>query len=1161
MSMNTTNHAHLLIPMIIEGHTIQAMLDSGAQGNYISPNLVNRLQLLWKNKDEPYRLRTVEGELVDYGHGIVDMETAPLPTIIGGKRHNLKLDITDISTHNVILGIPWLRASNPRVNWVTGQLQWDTPGSESVNEKRVKVTPSHDTTKKGALRIYVITKEPKPVHNERIPEEYLQYGKLFSDELETGLPIHGKWDHEIPLKPGTEPRFHKIYPLNEEKSKALDKYLEENLRKGYIRPSTSPAGYPILFVPKKNGKLRMCVDYRQLNEITIKNRYPLPLMAELQDKLYGAKYFTTLDLKGAYNLIRIKDGEEWKTAFRTKRGLYEYLVMPFGLTNAPASFQTMINNVLREYIDMFVVVYLDDILIFSTTLKEHKEHVHQVLRKLQDANLLVESDKCEFHKQHVKFLGYEITPGFIGMDPDKVKAVREWPAPTNVKEVRAFLGFVNFYRRYVKNFGGIGIPLTDLTKKDHPFIWGTKEQAAFEDIRGRILMNPIHAMPNPKRPFEVETDASDWALGGQLGQRDDEGRLHPVAFFSKKLHGPELNYPIHDKELMAIIEAFKEWKHYLSGTEATVKVYTDHKNLTSFTTTKELNKRQIRWYEFLSEYNFEIIYRKGSENGRADALSRREDLKSPTEVQRAAILRTSDEGTLKLGSQQIVATWKVEPDQEWNQRIRSAYSKDEVAMNWETNPGMSKEQDTLLFHERYYVPKELQEELVKELHEHPLHGHQGVYKTLTRTKRTWDFPGLRKVTQEVVRNCDICNKAKSNRHAPYGKLQPIPPPGKAWDVVALDFVVKLPPSKEPMTNATYDSILVITEKLTKYGYFIPYKESSTTQDLAYAFIRVIASQHGLPKQLISDRDKLFTSKFWKSLMQQLGVKHSLSTAFHPQTDGQTERLNQTLEQYLRCYVNHEQNNWVTLLPAAQWAYNSSDNESIGMSPFKANYGYEPNLTVQQAQKDVPTAQKLAQDLEKIHTHLQQEWMFLQNRMKHYADKKRLEGPTLKEGDKVYLLRRNIKTKRPSNKLDWKKIGPFKIAKKISATNYKLSLPQTMRIHPTFHISLLEPAPQNAKLETQIEVDNEQEYEVERILDDRTNQQEQEYLVKWKGYEHSENTWEPKSHLKECPQLLQQYHRISHSNPPHQNPRQTERSPRTPTPGPGRRTRQRNSDQS
>ncbi|OAQ63783.1 pol protein [Purpureocillium lilacinum] len=243
-----------------------------------------------------------------------------------------------------------------------------------ITEKRVnskkRDTPSNES--KEALRIYVITKEPKPVRSERIPEEYRQYGKLFSDELETGLPEHSRWDHEIRLEPGSKPRIHKIYPLNEEKTKALKEYLAENLKKGYIRPSTSPAGFPILFVPKKNGKLRMCVDYRQLNNITIKNRYPLPLITELQDKLHGAKYFTTLDLKGAYNLIRIKEGEEWKTAFRTRQGLYEYLVMPFGLTNAPASFQTMINDVLREYLDIFVVIYLDDILIFSENLEKHR---------------------------------------------------------------------------------------------------------------------------------------------------------------------------------------------------------------------------------------------------------------------------------------------------------------------------------------------------------------------------------------------------------------------------------------------------------------------------------------------------------------------------------------------------------------------------------------------------------------------------------------------------------------------------------------------------------------------------------------------------------------------------------------------------------------------
>ncbi|XWX00660.1 hypothetical protein V2A60_008681 [Cordyceps javanica] len=507
-------------------------------------------------------------------------------------------------------------------------------------------------------RIYVITRESKASTTE-IPEEYSKYSKLFSDELETGLPEHSRWDHEIKLQPGTEPTFNKIYPQNPEQDAALEEYLEEMLRKGYIRPSESPAGHPVLWVPKKNGKLRPCIDYRPLNKITIKNRYPLPLMIEIRDKVGKARWFTTLDLKGAYNLIRMKEGHEWMTAFRTTRGHYEYLVMPFGLTNAPATFQTMIDTVLRKQIGVFVVVYLDDILIYSNTLEEHKQHVHEVLQTLQDNKLLVEAAKCKFHQSSVQFLGFIITHGEVQMCQDKIIAIKEWPTPTNVRDVRAFTAFVNFYRKFLKGYGDVSRPLTDLTKKDVEFKWTEKEEKSFTTIKELVTQEPVMKTPDPERPYEVETDASDYALGGQLGQRDDEGRLHPVAFFSQKLHGPELNYGIHDKELMAIIQCFKEWRHYLVGAKHKIKVYTDHKNLTSFLTTKDLNKRQIRWYETLTDYDFEIIYRKGSENGRADALSRREDLKSEEQVDNAPLLRATKDGNLVLGTREIDITWQL----------------------------------------------------------------------------------------------------------------------------------------------------------------------------------------------------------------------------------------------------------------------------------------------------------------------------------------------------------------------------------------------------------------------------------------------------------------------------------------------------------------------
>ncbi|KAM3547144.1 hypothetical protein MY1884_009710, partial [Beauveria asiatica] len=781
-----------------------------------------------------------------------------------------------------------------------------------------------------------------------IPEEYSKYSKLFSGELETGLPEHSRWDHEIKLQPGKEPRFQKIYPQNPEQDKALKEYLEEMLRKGYIRPSESPAGYPILWVPKRNGKLRPCIDYRQLNDITIKNRYPLPLITEIRDKVGQARWFTTLDLKGAYNLIRMKDGHEWKTAFRTTRGHFEYLVMPFGLTNAPATFQTMIDNVLRKQLDNFVVVYLDDILIYSDTLEEHKKHVHEVLQVLQDNNLLVEPTKSKFHQQKVEFLGYEITPGHIRMSPSKIEDVRDWPAPTNVREVRGFLGFANFYRRFIRKFGEITIPLTDLTKKDKTFEWTKKEEEAFQALKERILEEPVLITADPNKPFEVETDASDFAVGGQLGQRDEEGRLHPVAFLSKKLHGPELNYGIHDKELMAIIQAFKEWRHYLVGANYKVKVYSDHKNLTSFTTTKELNKRQIRWYETLTDYDFEILYRKGTLNGRADALSRREDLKSEGIPIEHPMLKYDENGNLVLGTRELSMTWKAEPDDTWMRRIESHIKKDSYLNSKDTNPHVTRKGETYLYNERQYVPRVLQEQLVKEIHEHPLHGHQGVGKTISRLRRSYDFPESRKRVQEVVNKCDVCRKAKASRHAPYGELQPIPPPERAWQTVTMDFIVKLPKSKEPMTGAVYDSILVIVDKLTKYAYYIPYMESSDAKDLAYMFFKTVVAQHGLPTKLISDRDKLFTSNFWKCLMETMKIKQSLSTAFHPQSDGQTEILNQILEQYLRSFINYRQDDWVVWLPLAQWAYNSSEIDNMKMSPLKANYGFDPTIEIHAA---------------------------------------------------------------------------------------------------------------------------------------------------------------------------------------------------------------------
>ena len=323
----------------------------------------------------------------------------------------------------------------------------------------------------------------------------------------------------------------------------------------------------------------------------------------------------------------MKEGEEWKTAFQTRYWHYKYTVMPFGLTNAPATFQALINTTLCKYLDIFVTAYLDDILIYTKgTLKEHIQEVKKVFKALQEADIGLQLDKCKFHVKTVKFLGSIITINGIQMDNEKVKAIRELPEPRNLKEVQAFLGFANFYQRFIQEYSQICTPLTKMTKKEQPFHCECEQREAFEKLKKKFILAPILASFNLERKIILKTNASDQALGSCLSQSDAERQLHPVAYRSRKFSGPELNYDVHDKELLVIVNAFEEWQAYLEGSRQPIVVYSDHKNLSYFTTTKKLNRQQVRWAELLASYNFQIHYRKGSENGQADALSQRSDL-------------------------------------------------------------------------------------------------------------------------------------------------------------------------------------------------------------------------------------------------------------------------------------------------------------------------------------------------------------------------------------------------------------------------------------------------------------------------------------------------------------------------------------------------------
>ena len=942
--------------------------------------------------------------------------------------------------------------------------------------------------------------------------QYAKYSRLFENPEDfRALPEHQPWDHEINLKEGKNLPTQKLRRHRYDNTRTLEEYAQMALKKGWLRPSKSPVASNMHVAYKKDDpKGRPCGDFRELNEATIRDQYPLPNAQYLRDKLAKAKKFTKLDQRSAFNLIRIKEGHEWMTAVLFPSGLYEHTVMPFGLMNAPATCQRQNDNILREYLGKFVICYLDDILVYSENDEDHETHVKLVLDALLKVDSRLKLSKCEFGVIETLFLGYVIRPGQMSIDPEKIQRIKDWPEPQNVTDVQSFLGFGNFCRQFIGGYSEITTPLSQLTRKGVLFLMGPKEKAAMEELKKRFTEEPVIHSFFEDRPSILQTDASDTCSGAVHLQPDENGKLHPVAYYSEKHSPAEQNYDIYEKELMAGVKALRHWKIYLLGAKFPVTWHTDHMNLRGFMTTKVLdNRRLARWAEELSHYDLVIKHIPGKDNVIADALSRQPGYEGDKVYKDVAILKEDENGNLVQNIKAIALTRVQGP---WDEDIRKAQGKTSANADYQNG--------------KLVVPEGFAKEFIQKFHEAPAHGHQGSRRTLGRIKQHYHIDKAAALVKEVVKECDICIRNKAARHAPYGLMGTTPIPGTPWKSVQWDFIVKLPPSRDPMTGVVYDSILVIVERLTKYMVCIPYKESSSAEELSFAFLREVVAHHGMPEEIISDRDKLFTSKFWTALTAYLGVKRKLSTAFHPQTNGGTERMNQVIEAYLRCYVNYKQDNWVSLLPLAQFAYNSSITDTTKVSPFYANFGYELSAYNEPHSTNIDNqlARTQADEIKELHKELAEELRFVAEKSALYYNAKRSQEPTLKEGDKVYLLRRNIKTQRPSDKLDHKKLGPSRIKQVKGRLNYELALPKNMNIFPVFHVSLLEKAPLNAPPapETPIQpINPEAEYEVEEILDHKLIRNKLHFLVHWKGYPQSERTWEPRTNLN-CPEPLKAY---------------------------------------
>ncbi|KAK1694757.1 hypothetical protein QYE76_011454 [Lolium multiflorum] len=446
--------------------------------------------------------------------------------------------------------------------------------------------------------------------------EMKEFSDVFPEEVPAGLPPLRGIEHQIDLIPGASLPNRAPYRTNPKETKEIQKQVQALLDKGYIRISLSPCAVPVILVPKKDGTWRMCVDCRAINNITIRYRHPIPRLEDMLDELSGAAVFTKIDLRSGYHQIRMKEGDEWKTAFKTKFGLYEWLVMPFGLTNAPSTFMRLMNHVLREFIGKFVVVYFDDILIYSRNESDHIIHIRHVLQVLRDSKLYGNLEKCTFCKDKVIFLGYVVSKHGVEVYVSKIEAIQNWPTPMNVSQVRSFHGLAGFYRRFVPNFSTIAAPLNELTKKGVVFEWGVAQDHAFDELKRLLTSAPLLALPDFNKQFEIECDASGIGIGGVLMQ---EGR--PIAYFSEKLSGAKLNYPIYDKELYALIRVLEVWQHYLWPKEFII--HSDHEALKYLKAQSTLHRRLAKWVEFIESFPYIIKHKKGKDNIVADALSRK----------------------------------------------------------------------------------------------------------------------------------------------------------------------------------------------------------------------------------------------------------------------------------------------------------------------------------------------------------------------------------------------------------------------------------------------------------------------------------------------------------------------------------------------------------
>ena len=831
---------------------------------------------------------------------------------------------------------------------------------------------------------------------------------------------------------------------------------------GLIEPSTSPWSSALVLVKKKDGSLRCCVDYRLLNAATIKDSYPLPRIDDTLDALVGSKWFSTLDLKSGYHQVPVAEVDRPKTAFSAGNSLWQWRVLPFGLSNAPATFERLMESVLAGMHWRTLLVYLDDIIVFGKTFEEELQRLEEVFRRMRRANLKLSPKKCLLFRSEVPFLGHIVSRDGVRTDPIKTTAVAEWPVPANVTELRSFLGFCTYYRRFVRDFSKLAAPLHDLTKAGVPFKWNSACHAAFENLKEVLTNAPVLQYPDPHKPFILDTDASSVGVGAVLSQVID-GVERVVAYFSRTLSPAERNYCVTRRELLAVLTAVRHFHSYLYGSQFTIR--TDHASLQWLHHLKDPEGQLARWLARLGQYSYHIVHRPGERHANADAMSRRpcpDDcghcLKrekvlggkcrvikiSPAETtsdergirsaqqsdpELAPLLSLLERGTDKPVWEEVASASRV-TKLYWAQWEQLQMNDGVLQRRWESRDGL---------HVQWLdvIPNDLKNSVMMEAHGSVSSGHFGIKKTLQRLRKCSYWVGMRHDVREWCRVCETCMAKKGPQHVPQAPLQ-IVGVGAPMERVAVDIAGPF-----PVSSAGNRYIIVVIDYFTKWPevFAIPNQEART---VAQALVDGFFSRFGMPEELHSDQGRNFESTLFRDCCRLLGIRKTRTTALHPESDGMVERFNRTLVQEIAKRCRHGQNDWDQYIPTILMAYRSAEHESTGYTPAQLMLSRELRLPLdlllerppgEERQSPADYVRTQSDRMRAVRVQVERNLKTSAGTMKQRKDLKATLEP-LKEGDKVWLY--NPKRKKgQSPKLSSSWDGPYLLVKKLSAVTYRI----------------------------------------------------------------------------------------------------------------------------